>query len=303
MCKVITIINKNKKNTKLINNLLVANLNNLKVERDGYSVLRDGVTSFHLGLCDYQNIKYAGEETYILHTRTSTGGEAGIGGLHLQNVKGYRFAHNGMVSAYAGFKQKNDSYYFCADLVAHKKITKRVIEKEIKICGFNGKGFLYHKKTGDTYIFNNSAIHVYGLENCLIFSSYALETEIKDVEMVEVLGFVHIEESNYGEKIPFLFEETIDDQFIHFSKGVVLEHQNMESTYGFWRNQQNQQNYKNYKNKKSTKAGKHSKKQKKQIQMQKVNRKISKEVAKEIRKNSKKKGKVYDLRTGHYHYY
>lgn len=240
----------------MLNELLFANLNGLASEKNGYSTLRDGRVDYFLdyGAYLYQNILYSGEKTYILHMRTSTGGGRGVDGLHLQNINGWRFAHNGYVTDYAGGRDKNDSYYFCKRLIT-KPITKARVENEIDIRGFTGKGFLYRKTTKDLYIFNNSTLYVYGIKDCLIFSTFVLTTDIKKIKEVNILGFKDIQEEETGREIKFLINGYMEDTFLHLKNGQVIQREKIVQK-TWWEKNQDKKGKKGKKGKKNKWNGK-----------------------------------------------
>lgn len=206
MCKIVLIVNKNKKNTNKINKILRANTEVLLQEKDGYAILRDGKVDYHYPTSTYdfrkklsyktnfprfrKNITYKGEKVYCLHVRTATGGEKGINGLHLQNINGWYFAHNGWVRAYQGVRIKNDSYFFFRNLIKKygDNIEQGVLEEEAERRGFYGRGVLIKDKK--IIIFSTQDIFVYGLPDCLIFTSFKLNLidEDRKKKHLKILG-------------------------------------------------------------------------------------------------------------------
>lgn len=196
MCKIIGVINKDKKNNKIINDLLEINAGKLAAEPDGYAVLREDRTFYFL---DYQNlisnIKYKNETLYLLHLRLATAGAIGYDGLHLKNINGWYYAHNGTVTKYSKVNDNNDSFYFFKNLILknNKEITKESVEKEIEKTGFNGRGVLFHPRKKELILFSTNELYVYGLSNCLIFSSFKLETKKTINHYKNVLGLYFID--------------------------------------------------------------------------------------------------------------
>jgi len=223
MCKIITIINKNPANNEVIKQVIQGNSEALKMERNGYSVLRNGEASYHLP-SEYgafaENVEYNGEEMFCIHTRTSTGGDSDTKGLHLKNVDGWFWAHNGTVSHFMGVKDYNDSHYFFNSLLQRLEgeeydnpIGKEAIEKACKDFGFNGKGFLYNHDKKIFQWFCNSFSYIYLLEGTVIITTWDMSTKMYEYDIKNILGFEYY--TNVREfTIPFLHTEKIDDTML-----------------------------------------------------------------------------------------
>ncbi|MCX7698857.1 MAG: hypothetical protein N2114_05275 [Candidatus Goldbacteria bacterium] len=195
MCKIITIINKNNKNCKKINEILNINADALKSEQSGYSVLRNNEAFYFLNYKYFNNnIRYLNEKVYILHTRTATAGSLDIDGLHLKNINGFFWAHNGFVSKFADVKDFNDSYYFFNNLINKSAglIDKKAIEKEINESEFSGRGVLYNPYSKELFLFATNSLWVYGLDDCLIFTSFELNLKSKKYFYKNILGLTFV---------------------------------------------------------------------------------------------------------------
>jgi predicted glutamine amidotransferase len=227
MCKIFTVINKNPKNKALINRIIQANLGEISSEKDGYAVY-NGQSNFYLGQPAYENIEsnliYNNEPIFIIHSRTKTTGSDDIDGLHLQEINGYVFAHNGTVGKYSTVLKKSDSYYFFKHFLRlYKKITLEAVEKWTKKADFSGKGLLYNKSTDELYYFCNQPSQVLILKDALIITSYEPETTEKIFKVNKILGFKWYSESEEKEIKGILHQEQIDDIYLHFKAGKCKE--------------------------------------------------------------------------------
>lgn len=237
MCKIITIINNKPENTDKINDILSANVSALKVERQGYSVMRDNKSHYFLGPKDYdnmqENIKYKGEKVMCIHSRTSTGGSLDEKGLHLQRTGNWFWAHNGMVTGFSGVKDHSDSYYFFMSLISalkidemDKPISKDLIEKACQDLSFGGKGFLYNPKSKILQWFCNAQSYIYLLEDCIIITTYDLNLDVETYEYASILGFSWITKTT-TEKIEVIHQETVDDIMLTFQNNQLIGRQNV----------------------------------------------------------------------------
>ena len=230
MCKIIAIINKNKTNTTTLNRLIENNLSGLSREGDGYSIYRHrwgAETKYFIGKNAYENlgenIKYTGESFYILHIRTATAGDKEMGGLHLQPINGFIFAHNGRVLKYDDVKDLNDSHYFIRALLKnHDQPNKKQVEKAIRQDSFYGKGFLFDTKVGVLRVFVNSPANLYVLPDCLIFSTFTLDLNETIQTTREVLGYKWAEKTKTS-AIEVLHHQTIDDCYLQFTPDGKLD--------------------------------------------------------------------------------
>lgn len=236
MCKIITILNRNQKNSETIAKIIKANSNLLSLERSGYSVFRNNQSFFYLGEKAYQrfedNIAYKNEEVYILHTRTATAGSRDFDGLHLQPYQGFVFAHNGMVLKFNHVIKKNDSFYFFKRII-NQDLTKDNIEKAINRYDFSGRGFLYNIEKKKLYIFSTNNLFVYGLPDCLIFSTFQLNLNVEKEEVREILGYPFVVR-RFEEKIKIDYEDEIKDSFLVFENLKLIESQELNINQGYY---------------------------------------------------------------------
>lgn len=228
MCKIITVINKNKKNNTIINELLKSNIDQLVQEKDGYSLLRNNKPYYYIGDSGYRNIdkniQYKGEQVYILHTRTATSIDRSIEGLHLQEIQGWYFAHNGVIGGYHGVQDKSDSYYFFKNYLKNHQPSKKILEKEISKRNFNGKAFLYNPKTKNMIFFCNSKSYIYLYKDCLIISTFELSFNKKTIITGSELGYTYIYEIDKSEPIQEpIYSEEIDDTYIKIQDTVKIK--------------------------------------------------------------------------------
>jgi len=239
MCKIIVVINKNPKLNSVIKKIVKANVEELAEEKDGYSVFRNSTDTHYIGTNAYDNIEknleYKGEYMYIVHTRTTTAGSAGLSGLHLQKMKGgYTYAHNGTVTKYSNVKLNSDSYYFFRHLIAkNKTITADVVSEEIKNTSFRGKGVLYNYLTNDLYFFNNMIGYVNVLNGCIILSSYDLEKKLNVEKTHSINGYTWKTKGKETAIKGILHSESIDDMYIHFKNGLLVEKKSIPNTSNF----------------------------------------------------------------------
>jgi hypothetical protein len=234
VCKFIAIVNKRKGNTETINKVLQANINQLSVEPDGFSVFRQNKTAFGTEFYPkpehYDNLEqvleYRGEQVFIVHFRNKTCGAVGIDGLHLQPmVGGFYCCHNGTVSHFSQVTDKNDSlYFFNAILHESKKkgLTKELIEGAGNDLGFDGKAVMYQPSTKTMHLFCNREMELNILPDCLIFSSFPLTKKIAQYETYNALGWEWYKQVG-EEKIEFLHHEKIDDHYIKISNFNVVD--------------------------------------------------------------------------------
>lgn len=226
MCKIITVLNKNKANTEKINKILRANNLALCAERSGYSVFRDNYTFDYIGDAAYKNAEtnftYKGEEVFIIHTRTRTSGSMDTEGLHLKKLDNrYVFAHNGIVSAFQNVERFNDSYYFFKRVI-QKAITVKNIVKAIEKYKFSGRAFLYDTDKKIMHYFCNSDSYIHALPDCLIITSYDLNLEYTRYKSFNVLGYTWYEKQD-TEEIPVLRREKIDDMYMKFKDLYLVD--------------------------------------------------------------------------------
>ena len=226
MCKIFAVINKKKENAGTINKLIQANIEKIAWENSGYSVFREKTTTNYIGDNAYKvknmtkNLEYKGEEIFIIHSRTATCGEDGVDGLHLQNINGYVFAHNGTVTKYNKVDKKSDSYYFFKHyLLRYNKITPENIVEWGSACGFSGKGLLYNPEKKDLIFFANMAGQITAIDNALIISSYEIETEFKKLEYKKILGFSWLSYEGKEKISGILHQEKLDDIYLRFKNG------------------------------------------------------------------------------------
>jgi len=225
MCKIITIINKNKHNTSTLNKLLRANAEDLSREKDGYAVYEfdkgKGERRVFVGTEAYnnisKNIEYNGGEIYMVHFRTKTSGESGEEGLHLDKIQDrYVYAHNGTASKFSGKKTKSDSHHFFEELLS-KELNIKNINSTINESNFWGRAFLFDEKENRLHIFCNSFVQIYALKDCLVFSSYALEMKPKDGEIKIILGLPLT--TKESKEIQIIGESEMVDEYITFLNG------------------------------------------------------------------------------------
>ena len=236
MCKIFLVINKNKEVNQTVSDLVTANITNLSAEQDGYSVFRDDISFFYDTDLAYKNIEsnltYRNEQLYIVHTRTSTGGSQGIAGLHLQTLfKDWVYAHNGIVDKFSGVAKHSDSYYFFKHYLKKYKgiVDPETINSHSQDTGFSGKGVLYNKKTKDLYFFNNVAGQITILDDCLILSSYDIETKKKEYEIQTVLGYSWYKEYKEVEISGIVHQSSIDNTYLHFKDGQLIDQAKFEN--------------------------------------------------------------------------
>lgn len=222
MCKIITIINKNKNNSKTLKNLIDINADALSREQSGFSVLRNNNPYYSL---DYSNfnkkIAYKNEEVYIIHTRTATAGAVDKKGLHLKSFNGWFWAHNGLVSRFSNVEDYNDSYYFYFNLINNTSLTKKEVEDYINDYGFSGRGVLYNPYKNKMIIFATNDLYIYGLKDCLIFSSYQLDTKKNIIKQDYVLGWTFYKNAGQIE-IDIENKQKISDVFIEIKNNKVI---------------------------------------------------------------------------------
>jgi hypothetical protein len=228
MCKTFVVINKNPANRDILSDVMLANIDKLSTEKDGYSIYRDGKTEFFQGDEDYalmpENLEYRGEEMLMVHFRSATAGARDKTGLHLQKInKRFVYAHNGVVSNFNAVKNFSDSYYYFRNLIvkADYKVTTDAISQSLKDNTFWGRAFLYDEKLKTLHAWNTLTTYVYALEGCLILSSFDLETDVEDIEYKEVLGYTFKVEKE-KRKITFLHESTFVDQHWTFKNGSLV---------------------------------------------------------------------------------
>lgn len=233
MCKILTIINTKDSNNKILQDIITANVDDLKSERCGYSVLRHNKADYYLGDNDYKNfannVKYNGEKVFAIHARTATGGDRDKKGLHLQKRAGWFWAHNGIVSGFSSVKDYSDSYYFFMSLISQARLDKvnnpfpkEIIEKACTDFGFNGKGLMYNPQSDVLQWFCNQASYVYLLDGCIIITTYELSLTIEEYTMASILGFEWITETKTTE-IPIIHKEKIDDCLLTFYKSELIQ--------------------------------------------------------------------------------
>lgn len=184
MCKLIVIINQNRRSEAAINDLITANAAALMAERSGYSIYTSNNDTTE-GYFDYRpgyfekNIRYRYSPVAIYHFRTATSGAIGKNGLHLQRLYGrYVYAHNGWITMYRNVADKNDSHYFFDNFLKNRKKVKfGALAREISRAGFNGRGTLYDAASRTLHLWSTETLYLTILANCLIFSSFQLSTE------------------------------------------------------------------------------------------------------------------------------
>ena len=209
----------------------------------GYSVYDGKVTKNYIGDIAYKahnvekNVQYNGAPLWITHFRIATGGDKGSEGLHLQNIDGYIFAHNGVIHELSNVLTKSDSYHFFNRMIQKSKKRKAgIVDYEIisQACGkygFQGKGFLYDTKRNIFHFFNNQEGYITILEDTLIFSSYKLEDDITRYTTHNVLGF-EWREYQAKEKLTSLRVEKIDNTYLKIDKFQVTEEQHIDNYSG-----------------------------------------------------------------------
>jgi predicted glutamine amidotransferase len=255
MCKIFLSINKKGElNNKTINQLLNANINDLSMEGDGYSVYRENRTYFYDGEKAYTNIlnnlEYRNEEIFIIHTRTKTAGSSGIDGLHLQDIGGWVFAHNGTVNKFAGVLKKSDSFYFFKHLLKrYKNLNAENVNKYTQEAGFSGKGVLYNPKEKTLIWFCNTPTQVYILDDAIILTTFKLTTSYTFYDYKTVLGYTWKVAEKRVEIGGIIHHEEIDNIFLKFEDGILKETGKIENrSYYYWGNGNNwgNNNYYNY---------------------------------------------------------
>ena len=230
MCKIITILNKNKDNTEVLNKFISANIAPLCSERSGYSVFRDTDTFDFIGDNAYKNahinMEYKGEQVFIIHTRTATAGAMDIEGLHLKKLDNrYIFAHNGTVSSFANVERYNDSYYFFKRVIKSAINPKNIVHA-IQKYGFHGKGFLYDTDKRIMYYFCNMFSYIHALPDCLIITSWEANIEITQYKSHNILGYTWYETLG-KERLPILKTEKIDDIYMKFKDLYLVEEESI----------------------------------------------------------------------------
>lgn len=222
----------------LIKEIIKANIGELSQEQDGYAVFRDGETDNFVGDEAYRyldtNALYRGEKLYIVHTRTKTAGATGIDGLHLQPLSGnFYYAHNGMVRKYQNVLRHSDSYYFFKHLIRKYKgeISYDIVREHVTETGFSGKGILYDKSRDMVYLFVNQQSYMTVLDGALTFTSYepVLKKTIYDTR--KMLGFAYYSNKRTEDFRGIVATVTLDDCFMRFERGKVVEQRKMEGTY------------------------------------------------------------------------
>lgn len=216
---MILIINTDKTLTPQINQILAAQVPDLSTEANGYSVFKHNKSEFFIS--EYKasqisaNIAYDGSKIQILHFRTKTSGSSDHKGLHLQNVRGWYFGHNGTISGYSGAHDFSDSYHFVErltkDNLTYKRIKQLAEEKH-----FTGKMVLYNPTLGRLIWFNNQPTYAYALsEKCLIFSTYKLNLSVATYSFFEAFNYQFIKETGKTSiSIPNVDE--FDNQFLEW---------------------------------------------------------------------------------------
>lgn len=221
-----------------------ANLNQLASQSSGYSVYDGKATKNYLGDTAYtmdniaRNVQYNGASLWITHFRIATGGDRGVDGLHLQNINGYIFAHNGIIHELSNVLTKSDSYHFFNRIIQKSKKRKEgIVDYELisQACGkygFQGKGFLYDTKRNIFHFFNNQEGYITILEDTLIFSSYKLEDEIAQFDTYQVLGYRwNVYRSK--ERLESLRVEKIDNTYLKIDKFQVTDEQSIDNYKAF----------------------------------------------------------------------
>lgn len=243
MCKVLTVIREENANIERIEKFVKAQIADLQGEKSGYSVYRDGKSSFYMGIENYnrdtmyKNIRYSGEKTYICHTRTATGGEMTEKGLHLQKLyEHYVFAHNGTVTKLSDVKDYSDSYHFFKTLtaIAEDKVTYDDIEEMVNEFEFNGKGFLVDEKNEELHVwacgYSFGGIYITIFEDFIALTSYDPELELKEPKLKTVLGF-QFKEAEVKEEFEPLYQEKKDDVYLKMEKHILTTRQELKRKY------------------------------------------------------------------------
>lgn len=191
VCKIITVLNKNSRNKKLIQKFIDLQEEELQAEQNGYSVYsqKERHTRFYMGQKAYKNIKnnlqYDNSNIYMIHFRTSTGGELTKDGLHLQNFDDKIWCHNGTCSSIR-HTDKSDSYYFF-DSLLDDEISVENIEKNIEESGFWGRAFVYDKNLQKLYVFMTACVYITALaSDCIIITSY--QPNLSETETITSYG-------------------------------------------------------------------------------------------------------------------
>lgn len=246
MCKVLYILNKNNPNTeagKLANSqladLVKAQENEFKSERDGYSVYRNGRTFNYPTIEHYdrigKNTEYRNEPVYCAHFRTSTGGSEDGDGLHLQKLYGrYVYAHNGTVWGFNQVKKKSDSHYFFSRLIQRwGEINYPNVNEAIDKYSFHGKGFLYDEKEKTTYFFCNQPAWIYILNDAFVIASYEINRKFQQYTKHTVLNYdwYTAGDSRFLEGIQH--SEKLDDVYMEFKDGVFQYSMELEKKTGY----------------------------------------------------------------------
>lgn len=241
MCKMIAVLTttKDQAEHELINQLIQANHEDLATQKSGYSVYDGKRTYNYIGDTAYQmqniykNVRYTPSSVWMTHFRISTGGSNGVDGLHLQNINGYIFAHNGTISGMKNIQKKSDSWYFFRRLIeTNKTINNNTIQEACTKYGFSGKGFLYNPKTRIFYFFNNQEAYITVLPNTLILSSYKLKTELKTYVEHTILGYTWRTDTG-TKQLPIIVQHEIDNTYMMFKDNILIERGYIENASGY----------------------------------------------------------------------
>lgn len=233
MCKIIGVVNKNKKNVKKINQILKANLEELKSQPDGAGIVKLGEKITTHYTLDYRTVDdhlKVDQNTRMLlaHFRVATTGQVSLANVHFRAVKNRFYpAHNGIVNKFSGYdynpypifnnqnntpvQQTTDSNKFFRRLLDGEITYKRTV-KLIKKTDFSGRGVVYDRLTDFIYLFSTSEWYYYFLTGAFIFSSYPLTLDYQEKKIRFIYGFPY-ETAGKQIKIPVRLSFTRNHNF------------------------------------------------------------------------------------------
>lgn len=226
MCKFIVVFKNNKADTK-IDSLLSANVNALKKEPHGFSLLSVNDKKLKvarslnynkmpnsIGVCDM----------FAIHTRTATTGTICEKNTHLHCINNrYYYAHNGFVMNYQqGTNDTTDSHaFFNAYFKKYDNITAKTLGHFIDKKSFSGRGFIYDVKTKKSYLFSTNELNIYAIDTSLVFSTYKLSFSVTKNIIKTVRGYDFVT----TEKIK-LFEpdnkDSVKNKLITLQDGKII---------------------------------------------------------------------------------
>jgi len=160
----------------------------------------------------------AGIEHYSflhIHLRAATSGHIDKENVHLWEVSGYLFSHNGLVTRYAGGQDgMSDSRAFVsspefASILASKDFGK--LAEYVKRAGFTGVAFITKRGGGEAYMISRGKYgKLYTLEDRVIYSNDYLGGIYTPYYVYNVHGVEVFEVAGKGDRVKLIGEGIYD---------------------------------------------------------------------------------------------